>query len=62
MKKVLITGFGAMLLLATGCKDAEDKNSIHQQEQGTLPNTTVDTIPPQVLDTMTADTVPAPAQ
>ncbi|MFP9097469.1 copper resistance protein NlpE [Flavobacterium sp. RHBU_24] len=59
MKKVLIPCLGALLLFATGCKDAENKNTIQQQEQGTLPNSTVDTIPPQVLDTMTADTVAA---
>lgn len=60
MKKLLIPCLVALLVCAASCKK-EDSNTIHQQEQGTLPDSDLDTVPPEVLDTMTVDTVADPA-
>lgn len=49
----------ALLGFTTGCKDTADKNTIQQEEQGTLPDSKLDSIPPAQLDTMATDTVTA---
>lgn len=59
MKNLMIICLLALAGIATGCKDEKDKTSVDQMEQGTLPNSTADTIPPAELDTTVADTVAA---
>jgi len=58
MKKLLLICMMAVLGVATGCKDDKD-TTVEQQEQGTLPDTRADTIPPPVTDTVVSDTVAA---
>lgn len=59
MKKLLIPCLGALLIFATGCKNETTKDTIDQQEQGTLPDSKLDTVPPPVQDTTIVDTVAA---
>ncbi len=46
MKILKITVLAALLALGAGCKNDADKNSVEQQEQGTLPNIENDSVPP----------------
>lgn len=46
MKTLKITVLAALLALGTACEKDTKKNSVEQQEQGTLPNIEYDTVPP----------------
>jgi uncharacterized lipoprotein NlpE involved in copper resistance len=59
MKNSLIICLTALLIIATGCKNENEKTTIEQQEQGTLPGPESDTVLPAALDTVTVDTVAA---
>lgn len=57
MKVLQIICLSALLSFAIGCKKESTTPSIQQQEQGTLPDTPTDTVPPMTTDTVAGDTV-----
>ena len=57
MKILQIICLLAVLSFAIGCKKEATEPSIEQQEQGTLPDSPSDTVPPMPTDTIAGDTV-----